>query len=213
MIKNMFSCLVFAVMTTGCALTEDAIDVRYEAPANISVVVGAENVTVNVSSVDGRVSNRDRISTKKNGYGMEMAKIVAANDVVQEIGKSVQNELASLGFKIGPGGLDVVLQTTNFYSDFKTGFWSAEAVAEVAFDLTAKKEDGSLVYSRSYRAVGVNKDVVMMMGEQAAPALKAALRNAVQLVVRDDALHQALVKAGTKEKDGSRRKKSVAPTS
>jgi hypothetical protein len=47
----------------------------------------------------------------------------------------------------------------------------------------------------------------------AAPALKAALRNAVQLVVRDDALHQALVKAGTKEKDGSRRKKPVTPTS
>lgn len=213
MIKNVFACLALAVMTTGCALTEDAIDVRYEAPANISVVAGAENVTVNVSSVDGRVSNRDRVSTKKNGYGMEMAKIVAANNVVQEIEKSVQNELASLGFKIGPGGLDVVLQTTNFYSDFKTGFWSAEAVAEVAFDLTAKKEDGSLVYSRGYRAVGVNKDVVMMMGEQAAPALKAALRNAVQLVVRDDALHQALVKAGTKEKAGSVRKKPVAPTS
>lgn len=213
MMKKLSVCLAFAFATAGCALTEDAVDIRYEAPANISVAAGAENVTLNISSTDGRVSNRDRVSTKKNGYGMEMAKIVAANDVVQEIGKSVQNELASLGFKIGPGGLDIILQTTNFYSDFKTGFWSAEAVAEVAFDLNARKADGSLVYSRSYRAVGVNKDVVVMMGEQAAPALRAALRDAVQLVVRDDALHQALVKAGTGEKSGPARKKPAAPTS
>ncbi|WP_244592534.1 YajG family lipoprotein [Azospirillum palustre] len=200
---RIIACALFAGLVSGCALTEDAIPVKYSAPASISVVPGAKDVTVSVAAADGRVSNRDRVSTKKNGYGMEMAKIVASNDVVAEVGQAVQSELSSLGFNVGPGGIAISVQTTNFYNDFKPGFWTAEAVAEVAFDLTAKRQDGTLVYSRSYRAVGVNKDVMLMMGEQAAPALSAALRDAVQLVVQDTNLHQALLQAGTKPKVAS----------
>jgi len=197
---RIIACALFAALVSGCALTEDAIPVKYSAPASISVVPGAKDVTVSVTAADGRVSNRDRVSTKKNGYGMEMAKIIASNDVVAEVGQAVQSELSSLGFNVGPGGIAISVQTTNFYNDFKPSFWTAEAVAEVAFDLTAKRQDGTLVYSRSYRAVGVNKDVMLMMGEQAAPALSAALRDAVQLVVQDANLHQALLQAGTKPK-------------
>jgi len=195
--KKFLAVALLAMGISGCALTEDAIPVNYSAPMNVSLVDGAKNVTVAVQPSDGRVSNRDRVSTKKNGYGMEMAKITAANDVVAEVGKAVETELASLGFTIGTGGIAISIQTTNFYSDFKTGFWTAEAVAEVAFDLTARNPDGSLVYSRSYRAVGMNKDIMMMMGEQARPALEAALRDAVQLVVRDADLHAALVRSST----------------
>lgn len=198
--KKLLVCALLAASVSGCALTEDSVPVKYSAPANISVVPGAKDVTLSVNPTDGRVSNRDRISTKKNGYGMEMAKITAANDVVAEVGQAVQVELASLGFNVGPGGIEISVQTTNFYNDFKPGFWTAEAVAEVAFDLTAKRPDGTLVYSRSYRAVGMNKDVVLMMGDQAVPALSAALRDAVQLVVQDTNLHQALVQAVSKPK-------------
>ena len=176
--KKLLACALLAALVSGCALTEDAIPVKYSAPANISVVQGAKDVTISVSPADGRVANRDRVSTKKNGYGMEMAKITASNDIVAEVGQAVQTELSSLGFNVGPGGIAITVQTTNFYNDFKPGFWTAEAVAEVAFDLTAKRQDGTLVYSRSYRAVGVNKDV-MMTGEQAAPALSAALKRSM----------------------------------
>jgi len=205
--KRALIVLSFAALVSGCALTEDSIPVTYTAPANISVVPGAQNVTVNVTPADGRISNKDRVATKKNGYGMEMAKITAANDVVGEIGRAVQLELASLGFNVGRGGIDITVETTTFYNDFKPGFWSAEAVSEVAFNLTAKRQDGSLVYSRSYRAVGLNKDVMLMGGSSAQPALSEALRNAVQQVVTDADLHQALVRAGTAGKAAS------APTS
>lgn len=204
--KSLLLAVALAAMVSGCALTEDSIAINYAAPANLSVVPGASNVTVRVVPADGRVSNRDRVSTKKNGYGMEMAKITAANDVVGEVGKAVQTELASLGFNIGPDGIAIAVETTNFYNDFKLGFWSGEAVAEVAFNLTAKKPDGTLVYSRSYRAVGMNKDIMIMSGSAAAPALSEALRNAVQQMVTDTDLHRALVQAGTPAK-------TAAPTS
>ena len=198
--KRLICALGLAALLSGCALTEDSIPVTYNAPANLSVVPGASAVTVQVAPADGRVSNRDRVATKKNGYGMEMAKIIASNDVVVEVGKAVQNELASLGFNIGPDGISITVETTTFYNDFKPGFWSADAVAEVAFNLTAKKPEGILVYSRSYRAVGMNKEVMLMGGSSAAPALSEALRNAVQQMVMDGNLHKALVQAGTPAK-------------
>ncbi|MGQ9371735.1 YajG family lipoprotein [Azospirillum sp. A39] len=194
--KRIAAVLWLSALLGGCALTEDSIPVNYAAPSSISVVPGAKNVTLNVIPVDGRISNRDRVSTKKNGYGMEMAKIVASNDVVAEVGSAVQAELASLGFNIGRGGVDVTVETVNFYNDFKPGFWSAEAVAEVAFNLTAKTADGSLVYSRNYRALGMGKDVILASGSEAQGPLVEALRNAVQQVVTDTALHEALVRAG-----------------
>jgi uncharacterized lipoprotein len=201
--------LAAVLLASGCALVEDTIPVAYTAPANISVTPGANAVTLDVTSADGRASNRDRVSTKKNGYGMEMAKILASNDVVAEVGNAVRVELQSLGFTIGQGGIVVKVETTTFYNDFKNGFFSGDAVAEVSFNLTAKKPDGDLVYSRSYKAVGINKDILMAAGSTAQPALETALREAIQQVVADRDLHRALVKAGAKPQAVS----TAAPTS
>ncbi|MEN2990289.1 YajG family lipoprotein [Tistrella sp. BH-R2-4] len=187
---------VFALLiVSACAFTEDAVTVRYTAPANLAVVPGAEAVSVAVTPVDGRVANRDRVSSKKNGYDMETARIVATNDVVGEVAEAIKAELASLGFTIGDGGVAIVVETQTFYNDFKLGFWSSEAVAEVAFMLTARKPDGTLIYSRAYRAVGMNKEIMLMTGEAAEPALDEALRNAVLQVANDTDLQTALMAA------------------
>jgi uncharacterized lipoprotein YajG len=199
--------MAIAALLSGCALTEDKVVVRYEAPANISVTKGADQVVLQVVSVEGRVANRDRVSTKKNGYGMEMARILAANDVVTEVGNAVQVELSSLGFKIGPGGIVVRTELSEFYNDFKMGFFAGDAVAQVAFNLTAKQPDGTLIYSRTYKAVGFNKNTMMASGDAARPALMQALRDSVQQMVQDTDFHQALVKAGTPVQ------KANAPTS
>ncbi|WP_298645378.1 YajG family lipoprotein [uncultured Tistrella sp.] len=193
--KKLITVALGLLMLSACAFTEDSIPVHYTAPANLELVQGASDVTLEVVGQDGRVANRDRISSKKNGYGMETARILAANDVVAEVANAVRTELQSLGFTIGEGGIHVVIETQTFYNDFKTGFWSGDAVAEVAFMLTATKPDGTLVYSRAYRAVGMNKDIMMASAENAAPALEEALREAVRQVVQDKALHAALLAA------------------
>jgi hypothetical protein len=69
----------------GCALTTAKIDVAYQPLAQAVPVQGASAVKVHVSVIDGRTTsrttNRDRVSVKKNGYGMEMASIVATNNI------------------------------------------------------------------------------------------------------------------------------------
>lgn len=177
----------------GCALTEDHIPVGYVAPANLSVAPGAAEVTLNVNAQDGRASNRDRVSSKKNGYGMEMAPIKAQNDVVALTRQAVEQELSSLGFKIGPNGLQVNVDVQTFYNDFKIGFFAGDAVAEVAFHLTVTRADKSYVYTRNYRGIGMNKNVQLASGSNAKVALEQALANALQDMIADIALQQALV--------------------
>jgi uncharacterized lipoprotein len=188
--------LLLGLMLPACAIIEDKVPVNYVSPPNLKVVTGAADVTVAVSAEDQRVANKDRISTKKNGYGMEMAAIRSENDIVNLVGTAVERELSSLGFRTVQGldgNVRAKISVDTFYCDFKIGFFSGDAIAEVAFTLKANRSDGSLIYSRSYKGVGMNKDIMLASGENARVALQLALTNAMVAVVADDDFHKALV--------------------
>jgi uncharacterized lipoprotein len=190
--------LATGLLLGGCAFTEGQIPVHYIAPPNLEVVDGAKTVNVVVKGQDNRVSNRDRIGTKKNGYGMEAARITSQNNVVELVRGAVEQELQSLGFKTGPGGLTVKVELETFYNDFKSSLFNLDAVAEVAFTVTALNPDGSYVYSKSYRAVGTNPSIFMATPESAEPALERALTQSMATLVQDEKLHRALITAGQK---------------
>ena len=63
--------IAIASIFTGCALTEDKIDIPYQGRGNITVVQGADKINVEVKNEDKRTVFKDRVGAKKNGYGME----------------------------------------------------------------------------------------------------------------------------------------------
>ena len=75
--------------------------------------------------------------------------------------------MSSLGFKIGDGGDRVKVSLETFYNDFKIGFFSGDAVAQVAFTLVAYRPDGRIAYSRTYQGVGMEKDILLATGDNA----------------------------------------------
>lgn len=126
---------------SGCALMTSKIDVRYQ-PANVaSVVPGASNARVSVTATDSRATYRDRVGTKKNGYGMEMAAIVPNTDPATSVQAAFTQELAARGFRVGQGGAAVQIQIVLFYNDFKPGFFSGDSVATVAFNISVVSAD------------------------------------------------------------------------
>ena len=50
---------------------------------------------------DQRQDKSNKVSSKKNGYGMEMAPILANEDVTVTIRRAIEQELQSRGFSIG----------------------------------------------------------------------------------------------------------------
>jgi uncharacterized lipoprotein len=189
--------VALALATSACALTTDNIDVPYQPAANETpgAVAGASSATVAVASVDARTTYRDRVSTKKNGYGIEMAAILATNDIPKTVGDAIRQELTARGFKLGSGQAQLTVEVVKFYNDFKSGFFSGDAVADVALNVKIQRGDGTIVMTKFYDGSGTEPNIQIAGGSNARLALIAAFRDAVHSVVSDPALIKALLDA------------------
>ena len=207
----MFSFLLRAIVASavawlaaGCAVVEDKVPIDYVsqvgAPAPLP---GAEDVLITLSARDRRTQLGDRVSTKKNGYGMEMARIVSTNDVVDLVRTSVEREFKAQGFRVGPGGVAVAIELQNFYNNFQLGLVTGAALADVSFGLKVRDATGAQLYARDYSGSAKIDDIMLMSGDNAKAALQKALAAAVKQVVDDVALQQVLLSTRTRSSRGS----------
>ena len=209
--KSHFLRTMVAVVAAGtlsaCALVEDKVPVDYVSAGvpETGALAGAADVAIVLTATDQRTVFADRIGTKKNVYGMEMARIVATNDVVELVRGSLERELRALGFRTEAGGVPVGIELQNFYNDFRTGFWSGDAVAEVAFVLKVRDASGALLFSQLYSATGIEEKIQIASGENAKAALQKALTGAIKAAIDDPQLRQALLSARSRPPAPARR--------
>ena len=184
--------LAIASIFTGCALTEDKIDIPYQGRGNITVVQGADKINVEVKNEDKRTVFKDRVGAKKNGYGME--KIVPSNDVAKTFSDAVLFELENLGFKNGAGGKVVKVELIRFYNDFKMGFFAGDAVADGLINIVVTNGKNEVIFTKSYEGGGIYPNIQLALGENAREALIKAMTDIVGKVAQDKDLHSALLK-------------------
>jgi uncharacterized lipoprotein len=178
----------------GCAFTTEKIDIKYQGRGNLTVVDGANSVVVEVLGEDKRTVFKDRVSAKKNGYGMEMAPIVSVNDVAKTFGEAVAFELENMGFRLGAGGKTVKVELIRFYNDFKTGFFSGDAVADGLITISVSDNSGASVFSRSYEGGAIEANIQLASGANAHKALTKAMSDIVGKIAQDKELHTALLR-------------------
>lgn len=200
------SALVCVGALAACALNEDKVPVDYVSATSpgTGVLPGAADVAIVLTAIDQRSAYGDRISTKRNGYGMEMARILATNDVVELVRGSLERELTALGFRTGAVGLPVRVELRNFYNNFKVGFFSGDAEAEVAFVLKVTDPPGALLFSHFYSGTGTEAKIQLASGENAKAALQKALTAAIKAAIEDPALRQALLRTRPGQSPGRR---------
>jgi len=195
-LRHFFVVFCAAFLCSGCALTTATIDVPYQSITQPQAVSGASNVTVAVNTTDARTTYRDRVGTKKNGYGMEMAAIVASNDIPSSVTAAFQQELQARGFKIGNGGPTLQIELVQFYNDFKVGLFAGDAVSNVAFNTKIIAPNGAILFSKYYQGTGENPGVEIAGGSEAQVALIKAFQAAVASAVNDPDFINALVNSG-----------------
>lgn len=180
----------------ACALMEESVDIHPKLPrtALAQVPNGGGGGLVEVKGVDLRIQYRDRVGTKKNGYGVELAKIKSTKSVVEIVRGAIEQDLAAHGYTIGPGGSVVTVEILTFYSDFKPKFLVpvADSAAEVSFNLKVSGTAGQSVYDHTYRSTGKSSEVMLMTPGGARDALEHALSDALGEVNQDQALFSAL---------------------
>ena len=185
--------LVMVFLASGCALTKDYVVLSYDPQTNVEKMKRADGVSVKVEISDVRTI-RDKVSSKKNSYGMEMAPIIAQNDVGDLLKKAIEAEFKNRGFELADGSVQVFAELNKYYNDFKTGFWSGKAVAEVVMNVQVKKPDKSILYSKLI--TGENSLTVQLAsGKNAKLALDAALKDAISKLFADAAFMDSCFKA------------------
>jgi len=205
--------LLLVSLTAGCALTTDEVALNYQPLAPAVAVPGAQAVMVTVHYVEARSSNRDRVSVKKNGYGMEMASIISKQPISQYVKSTIEGELRERGFQIGVGNVFVNVELDKFFNDFKIGFFSGDAVSEVTISCQVKNAAGAILYARTVTGTADIPGVMLASGTNAKLSLDKAFPVAVSQLVTDPNFIQALLHAGTPVAQGTPAKRVSLPTS
>ncbi len=182
-----------ACLTSGCALIQESVDIKNQ-PEQTTAALDGAGVVLQVEGSDARIQHRDRVATKKNGYGVELARITSTKNPVELVRSAVEQQLKVCGVTVGPGGAVVTTELLTFYSDFKPAFLIpvADSASEVTFNLKVASADGGFIYGRTYRGTGTDQDVLVMTPRGARVSLEKALSNAVRDMTQDQALMSAL---------------------
>lgn len=185
--------LLVALSINGCALTEDKVDISYTPQQNVDKIDGAELINVSVNLTDTRTV-KDKISTKKNGYGMEMAAIKAKNDITALVSNAIKDELRNRGFKLQNGNVVINTELNKFYNDFKIGFWSGTAASEVIMNVQIKNSDGNIVYAKTINGLHNEEGIQIMSGNNAKISIEKAMQIAIAKLMEDDSFITSLLK-------------------
>jgi len=188
-----FACCVAVASLSGCALTTEQVELNYTQQAGVSRIAGADAVSVNVQVTDQRL-DKSKVSSKKNGYGMEMAPITAAEDVAVTVRKAIEKELQARGFQLGSDAalVRIAADLTRFYNDHKMGFFAGDAVADLNMSVIVKSNSGVLLFSKQIIAQGMEKNTQLASGNNARIALERALESGMKTLFDDQAFLSAL---------------------
>jgi uncharacterized lipoprotein YajG len=197
--RRLICALTVAAMTSlaGCALTSEHIDLNYTPTANVKPVEGASSIPVGVVVSDVR-TNKERVSSKINGYGQEMGAIISNQDVSTLVKSSLETELHNRGYPLDANGVAVVCEIYDFINKFQSGFWSGTAVASVRLNIKVRNRDGSYIFSEMVSGDGRTEKIQLATGSNAKPALDEALRKALDALFQRQDFYKSLQKAASK---------------
>lgn len=177
----------------GCAFTTETIDVSYAPESGVSRIEGADAVSVAVDVADNR-PDKSKVSSKKNGYGMETAPILANEEVAATVRRALTQEINARGFKSGKSPADVKISAVvnQFYNDHKLGFFSGDAVADFGMSVEVLGSSGKAIFSRTIVSQGIEPSTQLATGNNAKLALDRALASGIKKLFDDPSFIAAL---------------------
>ncbi len=183
------------VILSGCALTVDNIDLNYKKNENIAKISEAKDIKVSITINDKRTNLSRKVSAKKNGYGVEMADIIANEDISLTISKAFEEELTARGFSVSNKDalVNITADLTRFYNEHKLGFFSGDAVADLNMLVSIKHPSGNILYSKQITCQGIEKNTQIASGQNAKLALEKALQNGMKILFEDKNFISSLI--------------------
>jgi uncharacterized lipoprotein len=190
-----FYLIIFGLtfVLSGCALTTDYVALSYTQQQSVTAIDGAANIKVNVQVIDQR-QDKSKVGSKKNGYGMEMAPILATEDVAITISRAIGQELVARGFQLSADSANIVIsgEIIRFYNDYKMGFFAGDAIADLTLVISVKSPKDEVQYFKNITAQGIEPNIQLATGDNARLALNRALEQGIKVLFEDQKFLAAL---------------------
>ena len=191
--------LASVLLLPGCAFSTDRIDLSYSPKAEVIPTKEADNVGIGLNVYDERQDKSNKVSSKKNGFGIETAPILANEDINVTFRKAIELELRARGFKIDNQAIvSVDVNLIKLWNDFKLGVFAGDSTAELNMSITVKDKSGKVYYTKIITAQGIEPNIQLMTGDNAKLALDRALENGIRQLFADKMFFQRLIE-GTKQ--------------
>jgi uncharacterized lipoprotein YajG len=181
-----------AGILAGCVYSEDVVPIHYDLSSGAARIEGAGAVKVAV--VDGRSIDRNRISTKINGYGASGAAIRSATDVRDVVRDALTAELEQRGFHIESADRVLTATIHRFYNDYAKVVLAAAAEADVDLEVTVS-QPGAAPFTHTYKGYST-ATFAYPSGSNAAESLAMALKDAIGKMFADPEFVQSLTGSG-----------------
>ena len=189
--------IVLVSSISGCALTTESIDIKYNPQLTITSIPAAKRVAVNVRVRDVRL-DKSKVSSKKNGYGMEMAPILANEKPEVTVSHAIEQELILRGFQLtSDAQIHINAEIRRFYNEHTLGFFSGDAIADFDMIVIGETKNGQQIYFKQIKTQGIEENTQLASGENAAIALNLALKNGIKMLFNDANFISALLSTDT----------------
>ncbi len=187
--------VVFVLGNIGCAFTSETIALQYTPPETMSVAPITRTKPVKVTIQDSR-ADKSKVSSKKNGYGMETAPIQSSTSIPELISDAFTMELSKRGIISTESAANkhIIIDIVRFYNDFKIGFFSGDAVAELHMAISVHNAATQVLYSRQITATGTEPNTFLASGSNAQLALNKALAEGMKTLFSDSQFLECLNK-------------------
>jgi len=179
---------------SGCAFTTERIDLSYSPQLGVTPIAGASDITIALNVYDDRQDKGNKVSSKKNGFGVETAPILVNEDLLVTFRRAIETELRARGFKIGQQSLiSVDANLIMFWNDFKLGIFAGDSIAQLNMSIAAKDRSGKVYYSRIITAQDSEPNIQLMTGDNAKLALDRVLASGMKQLFTDPVFFERLL--------------------
>lgn len=185
--------LIIAGASAGCAVIEASVELPYTPTADAQKIAAADGAPVALRVSDQRGFTGTRIGSKRNGYGMEMAAIYAAQPVDQTLKNAIAQELTARGFVMSETGAPALIEVRRFYADYKPGFFSAGLVGEVDMLVKVTAPDGKILFSDVISGGSHLEGLLVTGSDNVRDGAQLAMADAVRKLVTNQSFITALI--------------------
>jgi uncharacterized lipoprotein YajG len=201
-ISRYLLCIVAVLMLTQCVPSRD-VQVAYQTPMRMPKDPDPKLKPVTVTVVDKRPTTV--VGHPLGFVGEREGNITSEEQASEALKKAFDIELRNEGFRVGPGGNDVVLTMTHFESQYVHPLFHTQAVASIGVEVKVRNSTGATVYSGYIVGQADQSAEAHFEGDQSiasnvlsaeiSDVLNTAMEDAVTKTINDPAFMNALGKS------------------